>query len=242
MYTRFLLHALAGSMIVITASQLRGEEITVAYRDNFFSVKGFRVTHTNGEIREDDRDAATRQTFTFMSEEIDGELAIQLLEDAKTPGPDGKPGVLSMSFVEVAKIAGFCGFVYDGRLGDPITLANFEGEIGAAELKQVKVSFRYQAANRDESKIGAVYNCRFEMAVDDPYENRIDFGTLQATDEWQTFERTLSSGTNQSMFLSAVNRSPETPFRLAWGQEGEITSYDDGDTLLIDDIRITIER
>lgn len=242
MYKNLLFSALSGILIASPSSQLAGEEPTVAYADDFSSVKGFHVTNSNGEIEEPNLETATRQIFTFMSDETSGNLSIRLLEDKDTAGPDGKPGVLSMAYLRVPNSALFSGFVYDGRRGDPIKLANFKGEVGQTQLSQVKVSFRYKATNPDSSKVGASYNCRFELAAEDPYEYRIDFGTLRATADWQTFERTLSSGTNHYMFLRAVNQSPDVPFRLVWGQEGEVSSYDDGDTLLVDDVKITIEN
>lgn len=238
----FLLTALAGMMSLTITAQLRGEETVVAYRDNFSSVKGFRTSQTNGNLREGDLATATRQIYTFMSQQIDGTLKISLLEDDKSEGPDGKPGVLAASYDRVSQSADFSGFVYDGRLGDPIKLPNFDGEVGNEQLKQVKVTFRYKAFNEDESKTGAEYNCRFEVTVEDPYEYRIDFGPLQAKSEWRTFQRTLESGTNHYNFLTAVKRAPEAPFRIVWGQEGEISAYDSGDTLLIDDVKILIVK
>lgn len=63
---------------------------------------------------------------------------------------------------------------------------------------------------------------------------------LQATGKWKSFTRSLSDGTNTSEFIRSVNGAPDAPLKLIWGQEGEVSSYDDGDTLLIDDIKITV--
>ena len=220
----------------------RAEEVTIAYADDFASVKGELTTNFNGTY--EDTDEKTRNTFTYLSEKIEGgDLVMSILEDDETKGPDDKPGVLNLKYDEVPKTsAEYSGFVYLGRNGEPIKLPNLKAQVGEQQLRQIKISFQYKAANPRQDRVGATYNCRFEPDVDDAYQHRVDFGPLKATGKWRKFEQTLGRGGNRGLFIKAVKASPDAAFKLIWGQEGSITDYEDGDALLIDDLQITITK
>ena len=116
-------------------------------------------------------------------------------------------------------------------------------EVTERELKQVTLSFRYRATNkRDKTRASMNVNCRVEVNLDEPYEHRLDLGTLKAFDRWEAFETRLSVGTNRYKFLEAINQTQDPTFKIVWGQESEITNYDPGDTLLIDDLKITVGK
>jgi hypothetical protein len=232
----FVLVILA-AIAALGATQLAADE--VVYEDDFSNVKGERMTLANGTAKAGSADG-TRQVFIFMSDSVvGGELSMTALESNETMGQDGKPGVLSLSYDSVPSSTDYSGFVYQGRNQDEIKLP-FKGKVGEEQLKQVQVSFRYKAVNANQAHVGATYNCRFEVDVNDPYEHRVDFGELKATGKWQTFSATLSQGDNTSVFLGAMNDSPGAACKLVWGQEGEVSNYDEGDTLLIDDIKISL--
>ncbi len=232
-----LTFATLAAVAVLGATQLAADE--VVYEDDFSNVKGARTTISNGTAEEGSVDG-TRQVFVFMSDAVvGGKLSMTALESSEATGQDGKPGVLSLSYDSVPISAEYSGFVYEGRSQDEIKLP-FKGKVGDEQLKQVQVSFRYKAVNANQAHVGATYNCRFETDVNDSYEYRVDFGELKATGKWQQFEATLSEGTNTNAFLSAVNDSPGAACKIVWGQEGELSNYDEGDTLLIDDIKISI--
>lgn len=229
--------AALAALAMLGATPLTADE--VVYEDDFSDVKGERVTVTNGAEEAGAADG-TRQVFVFMSDSIaGGKLSMTALGSTEAMGQDGKPGVLSLSYDSVPASTDYSGFVYQGRRQDQIKLP-FTGKVGDEQLKQVQVSFRYKAVNANQAHVGATYNCRFETDVTDAYEYRVDFGELKATGKWQKFESTLSQGDNKSAFLDAVNDSPGAACKLVWGQEGELSGYDDGDTLLIDDIKISI--
>jgi hypothetical protein len=234
----FLLPMFVGFACCWTVGQ--AQEATLAYSDDFASVDGELTTNFNGTY--EDTAEKTRDTFSYLTEKVEGgDLVLSILEDDETTGPDDKPGVLALKYDEVPKTsAEYSGFVYLGRTGEPIKLPNLKDNPGEAQLKQIKISFQYKAANPREDRVGATYNCRFEPDVGDAYLHRIDFGSLKATGKWRKFEQTLGRGGNRGLFIKAVRTSPDASFKLVWGQEGSITNYQDGDTLLIDDIKITI--
>ncbi len=240
LFTSFsFVFATFAALAVLGATPLAAED--VVYEDDFSNVKGERMTFTNGTAEAVSADG-TRQVFIFMSDSVvGGKLSMTALESSEARGQDGKPGVLSLSYDAVPISTDYSGFVYQGRGQEEIKLP-FNDKVGEEQLKQVQVSFRYKAVNPNQAHVGATYNCRFEVDVNDPYEHRVDFGELKATGKWQTFAATLSQGDNKNAFLDAVNDSPGAACKLVWGQEGEVSNYDEGDTLLIDDIKISLIR
>jgi len=225
-------------LLVLSVSALADEAV---YHDTFSNQQGFKSVNVDGSY-DDTFDERTREAHSYMSAEVTGGiLSITVHEDATTKGPDDKPGVLALSFDRVPTNAAYSGFVYLGRTGDPITIP-LGKDVATNILENVSVSFRYKAANTTAKNVGMTVNCRFEIQVDDAYPSRVDFGDLKATDKWQLFEKKLSAGTNKAAFLKKLNAIEDRTFKMAWGQSGPITNYQDGDTLLLDELVIKMVK
>ncbi|NNE01319.1 MAG: hypothetical protein HKN47_28735 [Pirellulaceae bacterium] len=219
---------------------LAAEETKVLYADDFADVEGFRSTNTNDSYEDSDQDR-TREAHNYMSNQtVGGDYVITVHEDDKTLGPDKKPGVLALSFVSLPTDSPYSGFLYQGRIGRPIRIPSLSDRPTADELKRLKISFRYRASNQDRENVGLVVNCRIEVDIDDAYAARLDFGTLKAFSKWETFDATFAVATNHDAFLAAVKRVNNPTYKIVWGQHGEISEYQSGDTLLIDDVKVSI--
>lgn len=208
-----------------------------AFADDFHNVNGFYSTNTNGSYVDDQE--RSREIHSYMSDSVTGDMQISVREDAKTKGADGKPGVLAFAFERVADSCDYCGFTYQGRTDDPIKIP-LKGKVTEETLDKIQVSFKHKAVNKNPEHVGLTVSARIECTVDDPYASRVDFGHLKSTGKWQTFSITLDKGTNKVEFLKVVNALSDPTYKLAWSQTGGPDSYQGGDTLLIDDMKIMV--
>lgn len=236
MLTKQVRTLLALVLTIACSNMLCGEEPKQLYVDNFSDVAGSKLVDKSGLLETENSN--TRTLHTFVGNDIvGGALILRALEDNQTTGPDDKPGVLAFCFDQVPLSVAYSGFVYSGRKDDPIKLP-LSVDQASDQLKNYRLKFRYKATNAKAANIGSEWNVRLEWEMDDSYETRIDFGTLSATETWKTFDFMLSDGTNESAFLAAIGESKDQQCKLVWGQEGEVSRYDDGDVLLIDDIEV----
>lgn len=230
------------ALLLLCLPTALSDDPVTAYFDDFHDVRGFYSTNTNGEYQ-DSFDERTRELHSYMGGGFEGGyLEVNVLEDRKRKGPDDKPGVIALSFEVVPESAGHSGFLYKGRQADPIRLKGLKVPAQKEDLERVTVNFQYKAVNLTKEHIGATVNCRFEPDIDDPYNHRIDFGELKATENWQTFSRTLKDGENREEFLRIINSDKQAAFKLVWSQQGKISNYQDGDTILIDNLKITVKQ
>lgn len=228
--------------VLICSNCFGADEALVVFQDDFADVKGATLTNDNGSVTNSDQ-APSRSTYTFISDFTSGgKITLSVTEDQKSNGPDDKPGVLAMSYVSVPSSADYSGFVYSGKTQKPIQVAALKETATDADLKRVKLSFRYKAVHTQKENVGAVFNCRFEPEVEEAYEYRVDFGQLKATEKWQTFEKTLSEADNRDAFLGALKNNSTNAFKLVFAQDGEMSDYQSGDTLLLDDMKITVSN
>jgi hypothetical protein len=198
----------------------------------------------------------TRLVHMFRGMPEEGSLVLQVLEDMKTSGPDEKPGVLALSWQEVPAKLPYSGFVYLGRAAamERLTLPPVLRAKSAADLQNLRITFRYRAVNvkavekgdaGENAKVAEPVKFdmgwRFEPMLPDSFKKRLDFGKFTATDEWGTVDMSLADGMNMATFLLALTDERPAGFKIVWAQAGPITSYHPGDTLLIDDIRIKRE-
>jgi hypothetical protein len=228
--------------IVLMLGQHGLAEETVLFSDSFSDVKGYVIGQTDGKIAKGG-EAATRHLLPFMgvSPLANGKLTIAAYEDTVSVGPDGNPGLLAISIIDVPRVASYWGFAYLGGLkpGSALTLQELTARPTLEELQLLKLRFRYKATNdKDAAATGAAFGCRLEPLVENSYAARLAFGSIQATAEWQTFEQTLGQGENVENFLKSVTMTKPGQYKLLWSQLGPITGYQPGDTLLIDDIQI----
>jgi hypothetical protein len=241
-YVSFFCSSLVGLAVMISISKATTAGETVLFTDSFSDVKGHLIGQTDGKVIKGG-EAATRQVLPFMgvSPLANGKLTISAYEDPQTLGPDGKPGVLAISLVEVPRIATYSGFAYlGGRNPDSaLTLKELTSAPTLQNLGQVKLRFAFKAANdKDPAAVGATFACRLEPLVNKSYPARLGFGPIEAKSEWQIFERQLAEGENIAAFLKSIMDENPAAYKLIWSQNGSITRYQAGDTLLIDDIQI----
>jgi hypothetical protein len=220
------------------------------YADSFADVKGSVKRHVEGKTVQE-VPGNTRTVYMFRGMPEEGALVLQVLEDMKTSGPDEKPGVLALSWQEVPGKLPYCGFVYVGRAAaaERLTLPPVQTAKSAADLKDLRISFRYRAVNVKAAEKGdaaegakatepvkVTMGWRFEPMLADSYKKRLDFGKITATDEWGTVDVCLKDGTNMEAFLRMLADEHPTAFKIVWAQGDSIANYHAGDTLLIDDI------
>ncbi len=183
-------------------------------------------------------------TFARLPREAQGHLRLVMTEDNTVEGPDGKPGVLRLEFAELPGATRICGFVVQGNdQFAEITMPGWErGQVTLNDLRRAFITFRFRAENReDPDALGANFLLRFEPGIVNSDQFGADFGTLIATSRWRTFRRPLASAENLEPFLAVLNGENPQTFKLVWSQANPISAYRPGDSLLIDDLKISIE-
>lgn len=181
-------------------------------------------------------------SYAKVADDSAGNIQLAIHEDNVSLGHDGRPGVLRFDITDISGPIDHFGAIYIGDTdASQIRVESWEGQDLTDEtLSRTFLEFRYRAENRkDESGVGASYNVRFEPEIPESWISRVDFGTIHATDGWQAFAKPLAAGTNRPAFLKMMKETKPTRFKLVWGQEGPGSNYQPGDSLLIDDIRIT---
>ena len=171
-----------------------------------------------------------------------GRIGLAVREDNLNLGPDGRPGVLRFDITALSGSIDHFGLVYVGdNDATQIKIRSWADRIPTTnELAGTFLEFRYRALNEtDRSKTGASYHVRFEPELEDSWPKRIDLGPITATGEWQVFAKALAEGTNLDAFIGMMKSGNPGRFKLVWGHEGASSNYQSGDSLLIDDIRIT---
>ena len=181
--------------------------------------------------------------FAGVPEEAKGQLKTRLTESQTLKGPDGKTGVLTFSIETKPDKADYFGFIIWGHAdGGDILMNSWPAPVTHDVLARTWIRFQYRAANsKNPGKIGCQWNFRFEPELDDAYPKRADFGTLEATGQWQHFSAPLAQATNLEAFIKAVNEGQPEKFKLSFGQQGPVSNYDVGDTLVIDDIQLLFD-
>lgn len=187
---------------------------------------------------------ANLYTFAQLPPIMRGHLRLVMTEDETAVGPDGTPGVLRMEFDEVPRMTMISGFAYQGNEEfGRITMPGWKrGEVSRNDLRRAFITFRFRAENREDPEaFGAKFRFSFQPDVPNGARSAADFGVLIATSRWRRFRRPLASAENLAAFLEMVNSENPESFKLIWSQAELITSYRSGDSLLVDDLEISIE-
>jgi hypothetical protein len=211
------------------------------YFDSFGDLTGSIHKNTNG-AKSAEGPKNERMIYFFNGMPEDGTLLMQIYEDHQALGPDGQPGLLSLSWQELPAKLPWSGFVYLGGATAErrLTLPPLKQVKAAEDLRGMRVGFRFRGKSADSSTpVNMKIGCRLEPALADSYVRRIDLGTFVATDEWGTFDFALSDGTNIEAFLRCLAEENPPAFKIVWAQSGPVSSYHAGDTLLIDDVTLT---
>jgi outer membrane lipoprotein-sorting protein len=209
------------------------------FRDDFSDLTNCRSRLSDGKVVRDGK--PTRATWPFAAFQFKGRLALIISELPEAVGADRRPGVLRVEWEHVPEEIGYSGFRYEGRsetarrlmLPQIMTARNVE------ELRGFKFRAKFKAENEnlgDEAKIK--FDLRIEPVEDQNYDNRLDFGTIEASSTWKTFEIDLADAKNGERFIEMFARRGTGLCTLVVAQAGSIEGYHDGDGLLIDDIEI----
>ena len=111
------------------------------------------------------------------------------------------------------------------------------------ELRGFKFRAKFKAENENLGDAATIkFNLRIEPVEDRSSDNRLDFGTVEASSTWKTFEIDLAEAKNGKRFVDMFARRGSGLCALIFGQAGSINDYHDGDGLLIDDIEILDQR
>lgn len=164
----------------------------------------------------------------------DGQL--QITEDAELQSPDASTGygVLRFTWTEAATVSpGGEGWWYwrvryfdsPGWPAQAVT---------SAVLERSHLSFKMMAP------VGKSISLRIELSGND-YPERLDFGNITGTGAWETYQLPCSSASNLSAFFAAINEAAERvdDLRIIFGSGEAISTYETGDTWLVDDLALT---
>lgn len=211
------------------------------FTDSFADVQGAIKRH-NGSKLVNEGPRARRLIFPFLGKPKDGTLLLQSMEDSITPGPDGEPGVLAMSWQEIPGSIVYSGFAYLGGNTEEtkLTLPRLQAARTAEDLRGLRLKFRFRGLKTNPERRAEIkFVCRLEPNVPDSFSKRLGMGTFVATDAWGVYDAPLTEGDNQETFLKALAEEMLTGFKIIWSQSGSIGNYQPGDTLLIDDVVIS---
>ncbi|MGI8603383.1 MAG: lamin tail domain-containing protein [Verrucomicrobiales bacterium] len=177
-----------------------------------------------------------RHTYWPFSSNTYRNGQFDLKEDNTEPSPAGGPnGVLRFTWVTVPTQAGssdYWGWTQPGFAAPPEWPA---GAMTMTHLSKTRFTFRYKLT------AGKQIGIFFQPDQGGGYANRCDFGLLTGTGNWEVFNRTFDQGTNVATFLSFMNSHPGAPLQFVSGQGAPITTYQNGDTLLYDDLNLFYE-
>jgi hypothetical protein len=211
------------------------------FHDSFADVAGSVRWNRDG-VKSAEGPPSQRMIYFFNGMPEGGPLVMRVVEDSALSGPDGMPGVLALSWVELPAKLPYSGFTFLGgrNAAEQLTLAPLKQAKSADDLRQFQLTFRHKGMNeRSSMPLSLNVGCRVEPLLADSYAKRLDLGTLTATGQWGTFEMAFAQGTNSEAFLRAIADENPRGFKIVWSQVSSLASYRPGDTLLIDDIVVT---
>ena len=210
-------------------------------RDSFADVQGSIRWQRDG-VKSSEGPPGLRTCYFFHDMPEGGPLAMKMVEDHVTTGPDGQPGVLALSWQEIPARLRYSGFTYLGgkAAADRLTLPPLLEAKAVDDLRTFRLSFHLKGLNEgSDEPFNRAVGCRLEPLLADSYNKRLDFGNLSVTGQWIVFEVNLADGANAEAFLRAIAEEKPASFKIVWSQAGPLTAYKPGDTLLIDDVLIT---
>jgi hypothetical protein len=187
----------------------------------------------------------TRAIWPFAALQFKGRLAMVVSELSEAVGADKRPGVLRVEWEHVPESIDYSGFRYEGR-ADPaqrFMLPQIMTARAPEEFRGFKFRAKFKAENEtrgDEATIK--FDLRIEPVEDRSYDNRLDFGTIEASSTWMTFEIDLADAKNGERFVESFARRGSGLCALVFAQAGSVDDYHDGDGLLIDDIEVLDQR
>jgi outer membrane lipoprotein-sorting protein len=213
------------------------------FRDDFSDLTTFRGGLSDGKAVRNVK--PTRAVWPFAAAQFKGQLALIISELPEAVGADGRPGVLRVEWEHVPESIDYSGFRYQGRpdTAQRFMLPQIMTARTSEELRGFKFRAKFKAENanlRDEATIK--FDLRIEPVEDRSYDNRLDFGTIEASSMWKTFEIDFAEAKNGERFIEMFARRGSGLCALILAQAGSINDYHDGDGVLIDDIEVLDRR
>jgi hypothetical protein len=198
---------------------------------------------SNGTHSQKDFSDLSRMFAIYTSSDAVGDYSMSMREDTESVGPDGKLGVMAVSWETIPKHLGYCTFVYSGKqAGEAFNFAPIVNAKSAPDLAEIQFRFRFKGVNTSlPEKVNFAFDLRLGFEGDE-YENRLDLGRVTVTDAWQKHFVDLGERPNVNNFLKSASQRGDMPLRLEISQVGSIDSYRAGDTLLIDDVEVIIPQ
>jgi len=213
------------------------------FRDEFCDLANSRGGLYDGKLVLDSK--RTRAIGPFAASQFKGRLALTVAELSEALGADSRPGVLRVEWEHIPESIDYSGFRYQGRI-DPaqrILLPQIMTARTPEDFRGFTFRAKFKAVNKtrgDEATIK--FDLRIEPVEDRSYDNRLDFGTIEASSTWKAFEIDLADAKNGERFVESFARRGSGLCALIFAQAGSIDDYHDGDGLLIDDIEILDQR
>lgn len=213
------------------------------FRDDFSDLANSRNGLSDGKRTMDSK--GTRAVWPFAGTQFKGRLALIISELPEVVGADSRPGVLRVEWEHVPESNDYSGFRYEGRHGAAgrLTLPQIMTARTLEELRGFKFRAKFKAENENLGDAATIkFNLRIEPVEDRSSDNRLDFGTVEASSMWKPFEIDLADGKNGERFVEAFARRGSGLLDVVFAQAGSINDYHDGDGLLIDDIEFLDQR
>ncbi len=213
------------------------------FRDDFSDLTNSRSGLSDGKAVMDSK--PTRAVWPFAAPQFKGRLALIVSELPEAVGADSRPGVLRVEWEHVPESIDYSGFRYQGR-PDPaqrFMLPQIMTAKTPEDLRGFKFRAKFKAENENRGDEATIkFNLRIEPVEDRSYDNRLDFGTIEASSMWKAFEIDLAEAKNGERFVEMFARRGSGLCALIFAQTGSIDDYHDGDGLLIDDIEVLDQR
>ena len=213
------------------------------FRDDFSDLTNSRSSLSDGKRVLYSK--ATRAIWPFAGTQFKGRLELIISELPEAVGADSRPGVLRVEWERVPQSNDYSGFRYEGRpeTARRLKLPQFMTAKTLEELRGFKFRAKFKAENENLGDAATIkFNLRIEPVEDRSSDNRLDFGTVEASSKWETFEIDLADAKNGDRFVEAFARRGSGLLDVVFAQAGSIGDYRDGDALLIDDIEFLDER
>jgi hypothetical protein len=213
------------------------------FRDDFSDLTTFRGGLSDGKAVRNVK--PTRAVWAFAADQFKGQLALIISELPEAAGADGRPGVLRVEWEHVPESIDYSGFRYEGRpdAAQRFMLPQIMTARTTEELRGFKFRAKFKAEN---AKLGDQATIKFDLRIepveDRNYDNRLDFGTIEASSMWKTFEIDFAEAKNGERFVEMFARRGSGLCALIFAQSGSISDYHDGDGVLIDDIEVLDRR
>jgi hypothetical protein len=213
------------------------------FRDDFSDLTNSRGGLFDGKPVLDSK--PTRAVWPFAAPQFKGRLALVVSELPEAVGADSRPGVLRVEWEHVPESIDYSGFRYQGRpdASRRFMLPQIMTAKTTEELRGFKFRAKFKAENENLGDAATIkFDLRIEPVEDRNYDNRLDFGTIEASSMWKTIEIDLAEAKNGERFVEMFARRGSGLCALIIAQAGSINDYHDGDGLLIDDIEVLDQR